>query len=69
MKSVAKYRESKYDKQHGAGAHRLVASGQVHRGLSPEDILITPGGGDAGGDPLFHCVVEPAAARSCSVGP
>ena len=53
MKGVGKYRESEYDKQHGAGAHRLVEAGQVHRGLSPEDILITLGGGDAGGHSCF----------------
>jgi hypothetical protein len=53
MRSVGKYRDSEYLKQHGAEAHGLIEDGFVHRGLSPEDILITLGGGDAGGHSCF----------------
>ena len=41
MKSVGKYRDSEYDFQHDATANSLVESGFVHRGVSPDDILIT----------------------------
>jgi len=53
MRSVGKYRDSEYAKQHDASAHTLVAEGFVHRGLTPDDILITLGGGDAGGHSCF----------------
>ena len=53
MKGVGKYRDSEYERQHGASAHRLVERGAVHRGLDPGDILITMGGGDAGGHSCF----------------
>jgi hypothetical protein len=53
MKSVGKYRDREYNRQHGAEAHPLVEAGQQHRGLSPDDILITMGGGDAGGHSCF----------------
>jgi hypothetical protein len=53
MKNVGKYRDREYDRQHGGDAHALVESGFVHRGLSPADILITMGGGDAGGHSCF----------------
>jgi hypothetical protein len=53
MKSVGKHRDSEYAKQHGDGAHALAAAGFLHRGLVPEDILITMGGGDAGGHSCF----------------
>ena len=53
MKSVGKYRDSEYEKQHGAKAHALVEAGHVHRGLAPDDILIAMGGGDAGGHSCF----------------
>lgn len=53
MQSVGKYRDSEYAKQHGPDAHALVADGFIHRGLGPEDILITMGGGDAGGHSCF----------------
>jgi len=53
MKGVGKYRASEYEKQHGADAHQLVEIGYVHRGLGPEDILITLGGGEAGGHSCF----------------
>jgi hypothetical protein len=53
MKGVGKYRDSEYDKQHGTSAHRLAEAGFVHRGLRPDDILITMGGGDAGGHSCF----------------
>ena len=53
MKDVGKYRDSEYQKQHGEAAHALVEAGFVHRGLRPDDILITMGGGDAGGHSCF----------------
>lgn len=53
MKSVGKYRQREYDRQHGDGAHPLVEADKLHRGLSPEDILIVMGGGDAGGHSSF----------------
>lgn len=53
MKGVGKYREREYDAQHGEGAHALAKAGFMHRGLGPEDILITMGGGDAGGHSCF----------------
>jgi hypothetical protein len=62
MKSVGKYRDSEYDKQHGKGSHPLVETGYVHRGLSPADIVITMGGGDAGG----HSCFIPSWSRSRS---
>jgi hypothetical protein len=49
MKSVGKYRDSEYNKQD----HALAEPGFVHRGLTPDDILITMGGGDAGGHSCF----------------
>jgi len=53
MRHVGKYRDSEYNKQHHADAHPLVEDGFVHRGFGPEDILITMGGGDAGGHSCF----------------
>ena len=53
MKSVGKYRDREYDTQHGGNAHALAEPAFVHRGLSPADILITMGGGDAGGHSCF----------------
>jgi hypothetical protein len=53
MRNVGKYRDVEYDKQHGGEAHPLAELGQFHRGLCPEDILITMGGGDAGGHSCF----------------
>jgi len=53
MKEVGKYREREYDRQHGEGAHARAEAGFVHRGLAPDDILITMGGGDAGGHSCF----------------
>jgi hypothetical protein len=53
MKSVGKYRDSEYDKQHAGGAHLLVEAGFLHRGMGPDDILVTMGGGDAGGHSCF----------------
>jgi hypothetical protein len=54
MKSVGKYRQREYDKQHPDGrAHPLVKDGQLHRGLTPDDILVIMGGGDAGGHSCF----------------
>lgn len=53
MKSVGKFRDREYDRQHGDEAHKLVERDFVHRGLGPADILITMGGGDAGGHSCF----------------
>jgi hypothetical protein len=53
MKAVGKYRDREYDSQHGEGAHPSVEKGFMHRGLTPDDILITMGGGDAGGHSCF----------------
>ena len=53
MKGVGKFRDREYDAQHGDGAPALVEAGFVHRGLRPDDILITMGGGDAGGHSCF----------------
>ena len=53
MRHVGKFRDSEYNKQHHADAHPLVEDGFVHRGFGPEDILITMGGGDAGGHSCF----------------
>jgi hypothetical protein len=53
MKGVGKFRDREYDSQHGDGAHALAQQGFMHRGLVPDDILITLGGGDAGGHSCF----------------
>ncbi|MFO1157570.1 MAG: hypothetical protein U1E60_01885 [Reyranellaceae bacterium] len=53
MKGVGKYRDREYDSQHGDTAHGLAEAGFMHRGLRPDDILITMGGGDAGGHSCF----------------
>ncbi len=53
LKSVGKYREREYERQHAAAAHASIEAGFMHRGLSPDDILITLGGGDAGGHSCF----------------
>jgi hypothetical protein len=53
MKSVGKFRDREYDAQHGEGASKLVEEGFVQRGMTPADILITMGGGDAGGHSCF----------------
>lgn len=53
MKGVGKFRDREYDTQHGEGAHALSQAGFLHRGLTPDDILITMGGGDAGGHSCF----------------
>jgi hypothetical protein len=53
MKSIGKYRDREYNRQHGADAHPLIETEQIHRGLSPDDILIAMGGGDAGGHSCF----------------
>jgi hypothetical protein len=53
MKGVGKFRDREYDTQHGEGAHALAEQGFMHRGLGPDDILVTLGGGDAGGHSCF----------------
>jgi hypothetical protein len=45
MKQIGKFVEREYDKQ--------GALPQMHRGITPADILITVGGGDAGGHSAF----------------
>ena len=53
MKDAGKYRDREYDAQHGEGAHALALEGFMHRGMRPDDILVTMGGGDAGGHSCF----------------
>jgi hypothetical protein len=53
MTRVGKFRDVEYNKQHGSDAHPLAEAGYLHRGLTPDDILITMGGGDAGGHSCF----------------
>ena len=53
MTAVGKYREREYQRQHGEDGHALTERGFLHRGLAPDDILITMGGGDAGGHSCF----------------
>ena len=54
LKSVGKFRQTEYDKQHAdGGTSPLVVEGQLHRGFSPDDILLVVGGGDAGGHSCF----------------
>ena len=53
MRSVGKFRDREYDRQHDKERHALTADGFLHRGLTPDDILITMGGGDAGGHSCF----------------
>lgn len=53
MESVGKFRDREYDTQHGEKAHALTEKDFLHRGLTPEDILVTMGGGDAGGHSCF----------------
>ena len=54
MQSVGKYRQREYDKQHAEeGGSPLIEAGKMHRGLSPDDILVVMGGGDAGGHSCF----------------
>ncbi|MBS0546441.1 MAG: hypothetical protein JSR24_01750 [Proteobacteria bacterium] len=53
MKSAGKYRDREYDSQHGEQRHALTVDGFMHRGLQPSDILVTMGGGDAGGHSCF----------------
>ncbi|HJN53136.1 MAG: hypothetical protein QGI68_06510 [Pseudomonadales bacterium] len=56
MQQIGKFREE----EHGRGARAPPASHQVHRGLNSEDILVTVGGGDAGG----HSAFIPSWSRS-----
>jgi hypothetical protein len=53
MRGVGKFRQVEYDRQHGDDAHPLADPGFLHRGLAPDDILVTMGGGDAGGHSCF----------------
>jgi hypothetical protein len=57
LETVGKFRQSEYDKQHGSidggGTSPLVEPGKMHRGFSPDDILVLMGGGDAGGHSCF----------------
>ncbi len=54
MRSVGKFRQREYDKQHGNENSRAGAmDGKMHRGLGPDDILVLMGGGDAGGHSCF----------------
>ena len=54
LKSIGKFRQKDYDRQHGdGGKNLLVKRDQLHRGFTPEDILLVVGGGDAGGHSCF----------------
>lgn len=54
LKAVGKYRQREYDKQHAdGGSSPGVETDKLHRGLTPEDILVVMGGGDAGGHSCF----------------
>ena len=53
LKSVGKFRDQNYERQHGDDAHPLVEADKMHRGLTPDDILLIMGGGDAGGHSSF----------------
>ena len=54
LKSVGKFRQREYDRQHdNGGTSPLLAENQLHRGLTPDDILLVVGGGDAGGHSCF----------------
>lgn len=53
MRAVGKYRERDYEAQHGEHAHPLAENGRMHRGFTPDDILVVMGGGDAGGHSCF----------------
>ena len=53
LRAAGKFRDVEYDTQHGERAHALAEAGFVHRGMTPDDILITMGGGDAGGHSCF----------------
>ena len=51
MREVGKFRQREFDRQHGDNA--ALDASRMHRGLSPDDILLTVGGGDAGGHSAF----------------
>lgn len=54
LKSIGKFRQKDYDLQHSdGGTSPLIKRDQLHRGLTPEDILLVVGGGDAGGHSCF----------------
>ena len=54
LKSVGKFRQREYNRQHdNGGTSPLLLEGQLHRGLTPDDILLVVGGGDAGGHSCF----------------
>ena len=54
MQRTGKFRPEDYQRQHGENAsEHLQGDGAMHRGLTPEDILILVGGGDAGGHSAF----------------
>jgi len=54
LKAVGKYRQGEHDRQYGdGGSHPLVEADRMHRGLTPDDIAVVVGGGDAGGHSCF----------------
>lgn len=54
LKGVGKFRQRDYDRQHSnGGTSPLLIENQLHRGLTPDDILLVVGGGDAGGHSSF----------------
>ncbi|MGE4080045.1 MAG: hypothetical protein AB7F22_31315 [Reyranella sp.] len=53
MKAAGEFRDREYDARHGEKAHALAEAGFMHRGLRPDDILVTMAAGDAGGHSCF----------------
>lgn len=54
LTAAGKFRQREFDRQHAPeNASPLLRDGMLHRGFSPDDILIIMGGGDAGGHSCF----------------
>ena len=53
LKRVGKFSEFELKRQLEADAPELLRDGHLHRGFTPDDILVTVGGGDAGGHSAF----------------
>ena len=60
MRQVGKFVDGEYRKQGRA---------EMHRGLEPADILVTVGGGDAGGHSALYHHGADLEARSCRTSP
>ena len=53
LERVGKFSAFELKRQLEADAPELLRDGHLHRGLTPDDILVTVGGGDAGGHSAF----------------